>query len=552
MSFFKELADLGEQIERDCRRAQPGRYRLLEDTTSAGDDGGLLVHGDNLALMLYLLREKGMAGRLQTIYVDPPFGSNAQYQGAFRIDPDLPLLRPTAYADRCSEGMQKYLLMLGPRLCVMRELLAEDGLIWVHLDWHTVHAVKLLMDEIFGAENFINEIIWQYKSGGSSKRHFARKHDTILLYAKSSRYRLHVGLEKSYNRGLKPYRFRNVEEYCDQTGWYTLVHQKDVWAIDMVGRSSGERTGYATQKPEALLRRILEASTEPGDLCADFFCGAGTLAAAAAATERRWICCDSGALAVGVTQQRLARQAAGFRLLDEAAAGKEAAEKGSSGGEVTGHGTFAARAAAEAAGGVSRTAEGKNPSSARQAAVSADPSLQRRLRVELTGWRVDRAALPLREAQRAALEEVDPLCLIVGWSIDARYDGRVHRPQKVIVRKGGRDAAEPLPLSVVLTAAEAGYRDGAGDEADSGTTRTEAKDGAERAGSGVWPPHRISVRVLDVFGNARRRTLTVQNAVGAAEESGAAAEIGTMEESGAAGEIDAEAGTTDAASEEGQ
>lgn len=103
------------------------------------------------------------------------------------------------------------------------------------------------MDEIFGEDNFVNEIIWHYKSGGSGKRHFSRKHDTILVYSKTKKYYFLPDKEKSYNRGFKPYRFKGVKEYKDDMGWYTMVTMKDVWNVDMVGRTSSERTGYATQ-----------------------------------------------------------------------------------------------------------------------------------------------------------------------------------------------------------------------------------------------------------------------------------------------------------------
>lgn len=187
----------------------------------------------------------------------------------------------------------------------MRKLLAEDGLIWVHLDWHSAHYMKLIMDEVFGAKNFRNEIIWQYKSGGSGKRHFSRKHDTILVYSKTAYYHLNVPKEKSYNRGLKPYRFKGVKEYKDEYGWYTMVNMKDVWSIDMVGRTSAERNGYATQKPTELLRRIIEATTDEGDYCADFFCGSGTLPETAEALNRHWVGCDTEPLAISTTRKRL-------------------------------------------------------------------------------------------------------------------------------------------------------------------------------------------------------------------------------------------------------
>ena len=128
------------------------------------------------------------------------------------------------------------------------------------------------------------------------RRRYSRKHDTLLFYSKSKDYCFRPQQEKSYNRGFKPYRFKGVKEYRDDVGWYTLVNMKDVWQIDMVGRTSAERTGYATQKPEALIRRIIESCTEEGDLCVDFFGGSGTMAAAAAKMNRRWISNDIGKL----------------------------------------------------------------------------------------------------------------------------------------------------------------------------------------------------------------------------------------------------------------
>jgi len=219
--------------------------------------------------------------------------------------------------------MAEYLKMLAVRLMLMRDLLTKDGTIWVHLDWHGVHYVKILMDEIFGEKNFINEIVWTYKSGGSSKKHFARKHDTILVYGKTDKYYINLPKEKSYNRGLKPYRFKGVEEFQDEVGWYTMVNMKDVWSIDMVGRTSAERTGYATQKPEALLERIIAAGSREGNIVADFFCGSGTLGAAAGKLGRQWICCDEGKLAVSASMKRLIRAGQEMKILRSEAAEEE-------------------------------------------------------------------------------------------------------------------------------------------------------------------------------------------------------------------------------------
>jgi site-specific DNA-methyltransferase (adenine-specific) len=188
---------------------------------------------------------------------------------------------------------------------------------WVHLDWHSSHYIKLVLDELMGAGNFVNEIIWCYKSGGSGKRHFARKHDTILVYSKTKSYHIDVPQEKSYNREYKAYRFKGVKEYQDEKGWYTLVNMKDVWSIDMVGRTSAERTGYATQKPLELARRIIEASTEEGDLVGDFFCGSGSVLEAAYSLGRKFAGCDSEELAAAMSRKRLKKAGAEFRFLKD-------------------------------------------------------------------------------------------------------------------------------------------------------------------------------------------------------------------------------------------
>ncbi|HVI42654.1 MAG TPA: site-specific DNA-methyltransferase, partial [Anaerovoracaceae bacterium] len=233
----------------------------------------------------------------------------ANYGSEFKLHSDkiskIPVMKQKAYHDVWGDGMEEYLKMLTVRFFLMKELLAEDGCLWVHLDWHSVHYVKILLDEIFGEKNFINEVIWNYKSGGVSKNYFARKHDTLLFYAKSPKYYFAAQQEKSYNRDFKPYRFKGVSEYKDELGWYTMVNMKDVWQINMVGRTSAERTGYATQKPEQLIERILESCTREGDLCADFFSGSGTLSAAADRMGRRWISCDVGELATINTHKRM-------------------------------------------------------------------------------------------------------------------------------------------------------------------------------------------------------------------------------------------------------
>ena len=198
----------------------------------AAADFNMLALGDNLDFMAYLLKERGMEGKINLIYVDPPFFSKSDYGSDIRLKSDkiekIPIMRQKAYHDTWENGMEEYLKMLALRFFLMHRLLAGDGSLFVHLDWHAVHYVKILLDEIFGAKNFVNEVIWQYKSGGASRRCFARKHDNLLFYGKTRNYYFKPMQEKSYNRGFKPYRFKGVKEYRDETGWYTMVNRKDV------------------------------------------------------------------------------------------------------------------------------------------------------------------------------------------------------------------------------------------------------------------------------------------------------------------------------------
>ena len=319
MSLIAKLPVIMEESREACRSVTAGSFSVAE---MIGHGENILAHGDNLPFMKYLLDQKEMAGKVNLIYIDPPFFSKANYGSEFKLRSDkiskIPVIKQKAYHDVWEDGMEEYLGMLAVRLLLMKELLAEDGSLWVHLDWHSVHYVKVFLDEIFGEKNFINEVIWNYKSGGVSKNYFARKHDTLLFYAKSPKHYFKAQQEKSYNRDFKPYRFRGVAEYRDELGWYTMVNMKDVWQINMVGRTSAERTGYATQKPEQLVERVLESCTREGDLCADFFGGSGTLAAAADRMGRRWVSCDIGELAaINAHKRMVSASKGGYRFYTE-------------------------------------------------------------------------------------------------------------------------------------------------------------------------------------------------------------------------------------------
>jgi DNA modification methylase len=410
------LLDILDEGYRAWETAAPATLRAAEFCGARRADGAAadapenrLFCADNLGVMKALARD-GRAGAFDLIYIDPPFFSRTNYEAEIKLESrdgkKIPALRQAAYSDAWDGDPDAYLRMLVPRFFGFRELLSRTGCLWVHLDWHAVHYVKILLDAIFGEENFINEVIWNYKSGGVSRRRFARKHDTLLFYANTKEYYFKPQQEKSYNRGLKPYRFKGVKEYRDETGWYTLVNMKDVWQIDMVGRTSAERTGYVTQKPEALIARILESCTEKGALCADFFGGSGTLAAAAERMGRRWLLCDSGRLAAINAQKRMICLGAAFAVLTDAE-------------ESAAAGDFDAECRAE------RT---------------IDPD-RTRFVLKLLRYRLPAGvAAPVEEKYLPLVEEAlraDSLRLVDYWSVDFRYDGTSFRPQICLCRDNG-------------------------------------------------------------------------------------------------------------------
>ena len=310
-------------LEQVAAGLESGReqYRIIREEISIEDNkgiGSLLSLSDNLEFMKQLIGS-GYGGCFRTIYIDPPFFTKSKFNAAVSIRDShggSHRIRHLAFDDRFERSLEYYISNMTVRILLMKDLLADDGQLWVHLDWHSSHYIRLVLDELLGEKNFINEIVWCYKSGGSGKKHFSRKHDTILVYSKNRKYYISIPEEKSYNRGFKPYNFKGVREYQDENGWYTLVNMKDVWNVDMVGRTSAERNGYATQKPMELMRRIIEAGSEPGDLVGDFFCGSGSFLEAAQAAGRRWIGCDNEKLAVSLARKRLMAAGAEFSSYD--------------------------------------------------------------------------------------------------------------------------------------------------------------------------------------------------------------------------------------------
>ena len=256
-----------------------------------------LIWGDNLAIMRSLPDES-----IDLIYIDPPFFSGRNYNKIFGDEDE-----ERTFRDIWDGGLETYLAWMNARLYEMKRLLKSTGSIFVHIDWHAAHYLKVEMDKIFSYNNFRNEIAWCYKSGGSSKNHFSRKHDTIIFYSKTEKFFYNTIKEKSYMGTDYSTGNKKVTLYDDQDGKgkYTLVNPKDWWEIGMLATSSKERIGYPTQKPEQLISKIVTSCSPPEGIVADFFCGGGTTATVAQKLGRRWITTDISRVAIQVASDRI-------------------------------------------------------------------------------------------------------------------------------------------------------------------------------------------------------------------------------------------------------
>ena len=297
-----------------------------------GQDAGWmnrLIYGDNLLAMAALLagdeHTPSLRGKVDLIYIDPPFDSKADYRTKVTL-PGVELeQRPTvieqfAYSDTWSDGTASYLAMITPRLILMRELLADTGSIYVHLDWHVGHYVKLVLDEVFGKQNFRNELVWSYFGfKRSTAKKFPQKHDTLFLYTKASEYQWQTQYRPHSPEYLKRFKPDETGRLCrsdvNPTGGGSRRIYLDevegdiidsVWDdIPPVNPVAKERTDYTTQKPEKLLERIIRASCPEGGIVADFNGGSGTTAAVAEKLGRRWIITDLGKPACMIMRKRL-------------------------------------------------------------------------------------------------------------------------------------------------------------------------------------------------------------------------------------------------------
>jgi DNA modification methylase len=300
-----------------------------------------LIWGDKKYVLPSLLPE--FAGKINLIYIDPPFNVGADFSFT-AIIPDNPetdddesthfvkepnIIEQKAYRDTWGKGLDSYMQWFYETALLLKELLAEDGSIYVHLDWHVSHYVKTILDEVYGYENFRNEIIWHYPGRERiSENKFQSKHDVIFFYGKSDKSKLNP-IRKEWDRderikalrrkihkdedgrewfwetrgqahGVDAYK-RFLDEYIDKGGALN-----DVWDdIQFLRGNHPERVAYDTQKPEELISRIISASSKEGDLILDCFCGSGTTATTAEKLNRRWITGDLGRFAIHTTRKRL-------------------------------------------------------------------------------------------------------------------------------------------------------------------------------------------------------------------------------------------------------
>ena len=319
----------------------PGQASLVEGpqaTLGAAPEvpwANRLIYGDNLLAMAALLagddNTPSLRGKVDLIYIDPPFDSKADYRTkvtlpGVEIEQKPTVIEQFAYSDTWSDGTASYLAMITPRLILMRELLADTGSIYVHLDWHVGHYVKLVLDEVFGRSCFVNEVVWNKGFRGTeASRIFQRSHDVIFFYSKSSN---HI-----WNQQGQPYKDPNMGRYnkVDEDGkryaeikrvrtdgsiYYGKTYPNEegkkindvISHVPTMASTNSERNGYDTQKPEALLEILIKSSSNENSIVADFNGGSGTTAAVAERIGRRWITSDIGKPACMVMRKRLIDQ----------------------------------------------------------------------------------------------------------------------------------------------------------------------------------------------------------------------------------------------------
>lgn len=284
----------------DVKPLETPNYDTLEN-----DWSNLLFHGDNKEILSTLLTN-GFRGKVDLIYIDPPFDSKADYVRKVELrgtkskldGEEQTAIEQVQYEDIWAND--NYLQFMYERLILLREFLSDKGSIYLHCDWHKIHHLRILMDEVFGADNFLNEVIWSYDFGGRPKEFWPRKHDDILWYRKSPKYFFSLDdvERQEYKGNLHKYRGDVDAKSEGKT-------PTDVWDIALENKMSHKITGYPTQKPEELLDRIIKTSSDEDSIVLDAFIGSGTAAAVAQKLGRRWIGADINKGAIQTTMKRL-------------------------------------------------------------------------------------------------------------------------------------------------------------------------------------------------------------------------------------------------------
>ena len=501
------------------------------DGSEGSTDPNRLIYGDNLLAMAALLsgdeRNSSLRGKIDLIYIDPPFDSKADYRtkvtlpGA-TIDQKPTVFEQFAYSDAWSDGTASYLAMITPRLVLMRDLLADTGSIYVHLDWHAGHYVKLVLDEIFGRDAFVNEVIWRYGKMSNAKRRYPQNHDTIFCYGKTPDYyfrpvrsadseykarfsrwvidnKVRYGAVAQSEDKLIKLRIRKVSKELGRDLVESDVlfdfdrefkTQDDVfYDISIIKGNAAENLNFDTQKPEKLIDRLIAASCPEGGLVADFFSGSGTTAAVAERSGRRWVASDIGKPSMMVARKRLIDQDAKpflyqaigdyippdlLDLLKKKGADKLASE-----------GRFSSLQYLQA--DVKRRKEKMAIANPRRKLKRRKPNPlgtgrtveaeRESLTVNLQNYvLLSPDAINLDGANRAKLQQVmnnEPLALIEYWAVDPDYDGEVFRSVWQDYRGNTDNDSDELRVVTTATLDDLPHADG---------------------------PRTVCVRAVDVFG----------------------------------------------------
>ncbi len=319
-----------EQIDEPRSKKSSCLIDALFDSTGRQTKGwaNKLIWGDNKYILSSLKngplrKEIEDNGGIKLIYIDPPFDVGADFhlnikwggaEAKSNYEKSPNILEQIAYRDTWGDGQNSYLSMMYERLVLMRDLLSEDGSIYVHCDWRVNSLLRLVLDEVFGKHNFRNEIVWAYtRMSVKGQRQLSKAHDNILWYSKNSKnWEFNVDeIRLSYSTGStnrEGYQLNRLGSGISKEG-KTVLNPKgkfpEDWMTHIPYLRGNERLGYPTQKPEKLLERIIKASSNQGDIVCDFFGGSGTTAAVSEKLNRKWICADLGKFAVHTTRKRV-------------------------------------------------------------------------------------------------------------------------------------------------------------------------------------------------------------------------------------------------------